>query len=77
MTYPTEYVRRLSDADAAKVAKGELVGRLQNGMILESPQLWKDKNSFSLMGKVGVYSYSWPQCGCGVKMLIRAELPAA
>lgn len=75
MPYPTEYTRRLSDSDAQKVANGELVGRLENGMILEKAQMWKDGRSVSLMGKVGNLSYSWPLCGCGIRLRIRAELP--
>lgn len=72
-----QYTRRLSDDEAQKVASGELLGELQNGAILENPRLWGDRDSNgrpvnSLAGNVGKMQYSWPACGCGVRMSIRA-----
>ena len=71
------FVRRLSDEEAHKVASGEMLAELQNGKILEKPLLWSDRDNsgrpvVSLMGSVGQNKYSWPACGCGVKLALRA-----
>lgn len=70
------FVRRLTDDDAQKVASGVLRAELDDGTFLEKPALWNDQLNgvrvMSLMGEVGIYKYSWPACGCGIRRLIRA-----
>lgn len=70
------YVRRLSDLEALKVASGEMRGQIETGEFLENPSLWNDSHNGkpvkSLMGKVGARTYSWPACGCGVRVRVRA-----
>jgi len=73
----SDFVFRLSDEDARKVATGEMLAQLENGKILEHPQLWDDKDRTgkpvkSLFGRVNGVGYSWPACGCGVKVRLRA-----
>lgn len=72
-----EFKLRLTNEEALRVASGAATAELENGYILENPTLWDD--SFkgvpvkSLMGSVGKLKYSWPACGCGVKMRIRVR----
>lgn len=70
---------RLSDEEAIAVINGTLLAQLENGSILENPTLWDDslhgKPVKSLLGSVGQLKYSWPACGCGVRMKVRA-IPA-
>lgn len=67
---------RLSDEETAAVVAGTMQAQLENGWILENPTLWDDHLRGvpvkSLMGSVGQYKYSWPACGCGVKIKLRA-----
>lgn len=69
------YKLRLSDAEAIAVANGTLLAQLENGTILENPKLWDDSFNGvpvkSLMGSVGPYKYSWPACGCGVRIKLK------
>lgn len=70
------FTTRLSDEEAIAVVGGTLLAELENGTILENPKMWADSTSGkpaqSLMGNVGLMRYSWPACGCGVRMKVRA-----
>ena len=71
----TEFVRRLEPEIVMKIAAGELNGRLETGELFTSKQvtLWKDGKSVSMKAEVNGRRLNWPECGCGVKVRVRAE----
>lgn len=70
------YVRRLTDEENIAVSKGQMLAELENGTILEKPQIWDDlyrgTKHKSLLGYSKGRLYRWPKCGCGVKIKLRA-----
>lgn len=73
----SEFVKYLPEEIAVLVAQKKMKGVLQNGLVLENAEIWPDTFRGavhkSLRGTAGGVKYSWPKCGCGVRMLIKAE----
>ena len=71
----TEFVKWLPSDISMKIAAGELNARLETGELLTSKnvKLWKDGKGVSLKAELNGKRYTWPACGCGVKVKIRAE----
>lgn len=73
----SEFVKYLPEEVSVLIAQKKMKGILQNGLTLENAEIWPDTwrghTYKSLRGVAGGHRYSWPKCGCGVKMLIKAE----
>lgn len=67
------FTKRLPSNVVEQIVAGQLLAQLENGQILENPQAFRESSGdYSLRGSVGKQSFSWPACGCGVRVRVRA-----
>lgn len=66
------FTKRLPSNVVEQIVAGQLLAQLENGLILENPQAFRENDGYSLQGYIGKQQFRWPACGCGVRVRVRA-----